>query len=186
MILHDKLGMKHLEDGSAVRYWHHWFPNQIDKIYGQVGSFWWILVCILPILVHFNEAPFTFWNNSKHPCGFVESISHDIHWSTFSPWIAATHWDKFPTFSETHVESLLLHEVSRQSAPLPCSSAVTFADVAGDDICAVASDSIVLGRSLRRAGWILWGQESQRLPLSLNIFNQHLLNDLDGKNSIYS
>lgn len=35
--------------------------------------------------------------------------------------------------------------VSGQSAPLPCSSAVTFADVAGDDICAVATTSIVLG-----------------------------------------
>ena len=157
--------------------------------YLHVGSFWWILVCILPILVLLMRLPLPFetiWNIHVK-CGVesISCISHDIHWyplKHISPWIAATHWDKFPTFSETHVESLLLHEVSGQSAPLPCSSAVTFADVAGDDICAVATDSIVLGRSLRRAGWILWGQESQRLPLSLNIFNQHLLNDLDGKN----
>jgi hypothetical protein len=41
-LLHDiawKLGMKHLEDGNAMRYWHHWFPNQIDKSMDMLDHF---------------------------------------------------------------------------------------------------------------------------------------------------
>ena len=106
----------------------------------------------------------------------LSKISHDIHWSTFSPWIAAIHWGKFLIFGENpcgkFVATWGFRAISAPSLQFCC------------DFCGCGwrwhlrrcHHQYSFRPLIRNSWWILWGQESQRFGLSLNIFNQHLLN----------